>query len=119
MKLPINTLSRAERERLAAGTLSDDAVEALFHVIERNHRAKVRAYRRVSIFVVAISVVLLAMTVSLTGPTPAALAACIAVSLLDIVVLICAWYLGIGIFRHQFNAALVEGHPEFASRHQL
>lgn len=119
MNFPINMLSRAKREQLASGRFTDEQIDALFHAIERSHRGRVRAFRRVSILLAIISIVLLAMTVSLTGPTPAALAACIAVAIIDIVVLIAAWFLGIDIFRRQFNAALVEGHPEFASRHQL
>ena len=75
MRIPVNTLSKSERARLTSGTMDDEALEALFHAIERGHRAKVRAFRRVSILVALISAVLLGMTISLTGPTPAAAAA--------------------------------------------
>ena len=119
MRIPVNTLSKSERARLTSGTMDDEALEALFHTVERGHRAKVRAFRRVSILVALISAVLLGMTISFTGPTPAAAAACCAVAVLDVGALACVWYLAIGIFRHQFNAALIEGHPLFASRHQL
>ena len=119
MNLPVNTLSRGERAHLAAGTMTDEQVEVLFTAVERNHRAKVRAYRRAAILVAAISVLLWGATAALAGLTPAVLFAGAAVAMLDAVALVCTWHLGIGIFRRQFNAALLEGHPAFASRHQL
>ncbi len=119
MQIPIHTLSRAERARLEAGTMSDVQITALFGAIERSHRARVRAYRRVCLFVVILSVALLAMTVATVGPTPAILFTCAVIAALDLVILIAVWYLAIDIFRRQFNAALMKGHPAFASRHQL
>ena len=119
MNLPINMLSHDERERLAAGTMTDEQVEALFAAIERAHRARVRAYRRACLFVIILSAALLAMTAAAAGPTPAVLFACAAIVVIDLVVLIAVWFLAIDIFRRQFNAALMEGHPAFASRHQL
>lgn len=119
MQIPIHMLSRTERTQLEAGTMSDEQVEMLFSAIERSHRARVRAYHRVCLFVVILSMALLAMTAAVAGPTPAVLFACIAIALLDLVILITVWFLAIDIFRRQFNAALMKGHPAFASRHQL
>ena len=40
MRIPVNTLSKSERARLTSGTMDDEALEALFHTIERGHRAR-------------------------------------------------------------------------------
>lgn len=120
MHLAINTLGRTMRERIVAGTMTDEQVEALFHIEQRGHRARVRAYRRACVMVAIITCVLLAMTAAAAGGfTPAIVFACVAVGVMDIVTLVVVWFIGIEIFRRQFNAALVKGHPAFASRHQL
>ena len=113
------TLGKPQREALRTRALPLEQVEQLYAAIKRADRGRVRGFKRAAIITTVISVALLAMTVSITGFTGAAVAACVGILAVVCLALGATWFLSIALYRKQFNDALMEGYPEFASRHQL
>ena len=115
----INRLSAHERRQLEERRFSLDELTALHAALERMHRRRIRAFQIVACALLAISIVLIAMTGYLTGPSPALAFSIVAVCALDIVCLILVWVLGIRLFAQQFNDAIDRGYPELVGRLHL
>lgn len=118
-RLPINWLSKRERSQLEGRWYSVDELTALHAALERGQRRRIRAFLIAACLVFAISVVLVAMTGSLTGLTPAFVFAAAAVLVLDVLCLVAVWVLGIALYAWQFNRAIDRGYPELAGRLHL
>lgn len=118
-QLHINSLSAHERAKLVERRFSVDELAVLHAALARAHRARRRAFRRVTVFVAVLVAALLIMTGSLTGPTPALAFSAVALTILVAIVLTLTWVLAIGLYAHQFNDAVDEGYPELLGRYHL
>ncbi len=119
MRVHINRLGAADRERLAGRRLTVEELTELHGMLLRGQRTRRRALRRAAALALAIDIVLLLMTVVAAGPTPAVLFAGIVVTAIVLLCLACAWAAAIGVFACEYNRAVEEGYPELMGRLRL
>lgn len=117
--IPISRLGAADRRRLVERRLSVGELEELHAALLRGQRARAGRLRAAALLYIAIGAVLLAMTCSLAGPTPAVGFAAIAVVVMGAVCFAVVWAAAIGVFAHDFNRAVDEGYPELMGRLHL
>lgn len=115
----INSLSARERRQLTERAFSLDELAELHAALARGQAARKRAFRLVSVFVIAVTLVLFGMTAQLTGPTPALAFTGGMLAVLVVGLLVVLWVLTIALYARQFNDAVDEGYPELLGRYHL
>lgn len=88
-------------------------------MLQRTQRLRKRRLRILAVALPALCLVMVALTVSMAGWTPAVAFSGIVVLALCAALLGAAWFASVGLYARQFNDAIDEGHPELAGRLHL